>query len=203
MGAGALAGSGLDAYGARKAGRARAAAGREAIQTQRDVGVQNREDLARYREGGGSAFDKLTNLYNTGDTPADYSDFESSPDYQFALEQGNRGINQSLARRGLSDSGAALKELSRYNQGMATQQLGNYKQQMAQLAGFGERATNRGIDSATNVASNVSNIQRGVGDARASSYQDQFSALGDAVGSVSNIYGTDAVGGFAKLGKAA
>src|SRR5690606_28167033 len=40
----------------------------------------------------------------------DYSDFYNSPDYQFAFDEGMRATNASLAARGLSGSGRAMKE---------------------------------------------------------------------------------------------
>lgn len=46
-------------------------------------------------------------------------DLQNEPGYQFGLEQGEQGINRGLASRGSFLSGAAMKQLSRYNQDYA------------------------------------------------------------------------------------
>ncbi len=46
-------------------------------------------------------------------------DLQNEPGYQFGLQQGEQGINRGLASRGSFLSGAAMKELSRYNQDYA------------------------------------------------------------------------------------
>ncbi len=116
---------------------------------------------------------------------ADFSQFYESPDYQFALEQGTRGTEQSLARRGLTGSGAEMKALSRFNQGLASQQFNNYKNSLAALAGIGQTATTQGANMGTQVAANVGAGQRAAGDARASSYLN----AGSAVSGMADSYG--------------
>ncbi len=116
---------------------------------------------------------------------ADFSQFYESPDYQFALEQGTRGTEQSLARRGLTGSGAEMKALSRFNQGLASQQFNNYKNSLAALAGIGQTATTQGANMGTQVAANVGAGQRAAGDARASSYLN----AGSAISGMADSYG--------------
>ncbi len=116
---------------------------------------------------------------------ADFSQFYESPDYQFALEQGTRGTEQSLARRGLTGSGAEMKALSRFNQGLASQQFNNYKNSLAALAGIGQTTTAQGANMGTQVAANVGAGQRAAGDARASSYLN----AGSAVSGLASNYG--------------
>lgn len=51
-------------------------------------------------------------------------DFVKDPGYNFRLEEGNRGVQSSLAARGGLFSGQAGKELNRYNQGFASNEFG-------------------------------------------------------------------------------
>lgn len=51
-------------------------------------------------------------------------DFQVDPGYQFALEQGQQAIQRSAAAKGGLVSGGALKDLSAYTTGMASQQYG-------------------------------------------------------------------------------
>ena len=50
----------------------------------------------------------------------------ASPDYQFAQQQGQLAVDRKLASSGLLNSGAAIKDSAEFNQGLATQTLGNY-----------------------------------------------------------------------------
>ncbi len=52
--------------------------------------------------------------------------FQADPGYQFRLQQGEEAINRSAAARGGRLGGATLKALSEYNQGLASQEFGNY-----------------------------------------------------------------------------
>lgn len=91
-------------------------------------------------------------------------DFRQDPGYQFKLDQGNRDLQGRLAAMGMSNSGAALKEGIRFNQGEADQTwqrdrafkygqyLDRYNQyqanrstkynQLGGLAGTGQQAAN-------------------------------------------------------------
>lgn len=51
------------------------------------------------------------------------ADFEADPGYEFRRSEGNRGIEQSAAARGSLQSGAALKELTRFNQDTASNEF--------------------------------------------------------------------------------
>ena len=107
--------------------------------------------------------------------------FMQSPDYKFAYDQGNRAVEQSLARRGISEGGSAMKELSQFNQGLASQKLGEYKNSLAALAGIGQTsATTTGQFGANMATNNGQNIMQ-AGDARASSYLNQGSAINQIV----------------------
>lgn len=117
----------------------------------------------------------------TGQPVRDWSSFFDSPDYQFALEQGNRSVNQGLAARGMSNSGAAMKELTRYGQGMASQQLGNYTNRLASLAGIGQTATQATGNAGMTAAGNMGAATMAAGDARASAYQQRGSAINNVI----------------------
>ena len=158
--------------------------------------------------GGGSFFDRVGDVFrqvnngnaantgggaNTGNpaqssyVPADFSDFYNSPDYQFAYDEGMRATNQSLARQGLSGSGAAMKRLTRFGQGLASQQLGNYKNSLAALAGVGQSATGQLSQLGANTANNISASQLRAGDARGSAYLNAGSAISGASNTISNL----------------
>lgn len=122
-----------------------------------------------------------------GSGAPDYSAFYESPDYNFTYDQGMRAVEQSLARRGLGgpeNSGAAMKELTRFGQGLASQQFNNYRNSLAAMAGIGQTATSQLGAMGQQVAANVGAGQRAAGDARASSYLNQ----GQAVSNIADSY---------------
>jgi hypothetical protein len=70
--------------------------------------------------------------------------YQQDPGYQFRLNQGLNGINNSLAARGMANSGRALKALTGYNQDFASNEYQNaYNRNfntMSALAGMGQNA---------------------------------------------------------------
>ena len=138
-------------------------------------------------------YQEYTDNFQPASTPAatsaagtpDFSAFTNSPDYQFAFDQGNRAVNQMLAKRGLTESGPEKKALTRFGQGLASQQYGNYVNRLASMAGIGQSATSQLGQMGQQVAANVGANQRAAGDARASAYLNQ----GAAMNNVADSYG--------------
>jgi hypothetical protein len=96
-----------------------------------------------------------TSMGPTG-TP-DYSAFYNSPDYQFARDEGTRGIERSAAARGGIASGNTLASLSRFNQGLATQNYGNYTNRLAALANVGQTSSESLATRRDQLGANVGN----------------------------------------------
>lgn len=65
---------------------------------------------------------------------------ESSPDYQFARQQGEQALARKQSASGNRLSPGASKELIQYNQSAATMQLGNVLENLFKLAGGGQSA---------------------------------------------------------------
>lgn len=74
--------------------------------------------------------------------------FREDPGYKFKYDEGLRAIDNSAASRGMAQSGAALKELERYGQGVADQEYDswlatetqNYNDWLNRLAGVAGQA---------------------------------------------------------------
>ncbi len=67
------------------------------------------------------------------------SSIQNDPSYQFRLDQGNQAINRSAAAKGMSNSGNVLAELMKYGQGMASEELGNKTNTLANLMGGAQK----------------------------------------------------------------
>ena len=61
------------------------------------------------------------------------SSIESQPGYQFAYNQGLEAVNRTAAAKGMLGSGNRLYELTKYGQGLASQQYGNTVSQLSNL----------------------------------------------------------------------
>jgi len=118
----------------------------------------------------------------------DYSSFYNSPDYKFTFDQGQRAVNSGLAARGLSNSGRAMKELTRYGQGAASTQLNNYRNQLAALAGVGQTATTNTAQLGTATAGNIGQSYQNAADARASGYLGQSNAINNTINQGAGLY---------------
>jgi hypothetical protein len=62
----------------------------------------------------------------TAATRRAYGGFFTSPGYQFRLDQGNQAVQRSAAARGILGSGATMKAIDRYSQGLASSEYNNF-----------------------------------------------------------------------------
>lgn len=153
------------------------------------------EQQQPWMEAGKNALAELTALSGIGGQPANFENFFASPDYQFALQQGMQGVQNSAAARGGLYSGNALRAITDYGQGMASQQLGNYANRLAGIAGVGQTATNQLTGASQNYANNVGNLLVGQGNARASGIVGQGNAWVNGANQLAMLYGMGAFGG--------
>ncbi len=63
--------------------------------------------------------------------------FQSSPGYQFALNQGLQGVQRSAAAKGMLNSGNTMMALNDYAQGVANQDYGNWLSRVGGLTQLG------------------------------------------------------------------
>lgn len=122
----------------------------------------------------------------------DYSAFFNSPDFQFALEQGQRGLDANAAAGGNLFGGNRAREASRFNQGLATQQFGNFTNRLASLAGVGQTATNQLGNTLMNTGNQIGQGLQNMGNARGSGYINQANAQSNAVGNLFSLAGSAA-----------
>lgn len=136
-------------------------------------------------------------------TPApqpNYSDFYKSPDYQFAQEEGLKGVQAALAARGALMGGGAQREIARYSSGLASQQFNNYSNRLAALAGVGQTATSQLANLGSAYGQSAGQSMMAAGNARASGYQGQGDAWGNALGSIAYGFGRGGYGTGAGAG---
>ena len=106
----------------------------------------------------------------------DFSGFERSPDYAYALQEGFKGLDRGAAAAGGLWSGGADADRIKLGQGLATQNANNYWNRLAGLSNTGQTTAGNLGSLGANMASNIGNYQMNAANARASAYQQRGAA---------------------------
>ncbi|MFT8643189.1 hypothetical protein [Gluconacetobacter sp.] len=118
------------------------------------------KDVASNIQQAGGYANNLLNPYATAGTNAlnslsnglTESYLQSTPGYQFNLNQGEQGVTNSAAARGLANSGAALKGAATYASGLADSTYQNQFNDTNALANYGYNALNAQSTNTMNTA---------------------------------------------------
>lgn len=114
------------------AGKAKGSAATDAMNKYDQVYNQGRSDAMPWMETGQQANSRLQALLN-----GDMSSFQQDPGYQFRQQQGIQGLDRSAAAQGGLYSGGHSADLLNYNQGLASQEYGNFYNRLMGLSGQG------------------------------------------------------------------
>lgn len=184
IGIGTVGSAVIGSNAASKSAKASQKATDQTVAEQRRQFDLTRSDQMPWLEAGKGALGQLQAL-NSGD----FSKFYQSPDYQFALDEGFKSLDRSAASRGRLYSGGYGQDLTKYGQGLATQNYGNYYGRLASLAGVGQStATNLG-EMGMNMASNIGKAYQTNAANRASAYGAQASAWQDGINGLAGLGG--------------
>lgn len=115
-----------------------------------------------------------------------YQGFTATPAYQFQLQQGQDSINALAGAKGGLNSGATLKALSDYNQGLASQEYSNYLNRLSGLTNMGTSAAANQASAGQSYASNTGNALMTGAQATANGYINSANAIN---GGINNALG--------------
>jgi hypothetical protein len=183
VGAAASIGGSMISSGASKS------AANDATAAQMNMYNQTRSDLQPFMQGGQNAFSALGNLMGMGGPQASQNmlaGLQNYPGYQFALQQGQQGLDRSAASRGLLLSGGQLKDSMNYNQGMADQLFGTYFNQLNSLASTGENAAAQTGNAGTSAANGMAASMQNAGNAQAGGIMGATNAIAGQNGLISS-----------------
>lgn len=172
LGAGAsLIAGGRQASAAREAAVMQAAMQQRGLDFQREVFDTNQANIRPFINIGSSALGQVGSFYGLdGTTPlgqASLDRFRQSPDYQFAQQEGMRGLENSAAARGGLLSGNFLRGAQQFGQGLATQNLQNYLGRLLNMGQMGQNAAVGAGGLAQQGANSISNLYSGMGQTMA------------------------------------
>lgn len=108
--------------------------------------------------------------------------FNESPQMQFLREQGERAAMRGAAAGGGSGGGNILKELSRFNQGLASTELQNQIGNLSNLSSQGLNATGSAAGIATSGGQNLANLAQQQGSTNLQALQAQGQNLANITG---------------------
>jgi hypothetical protein len=110
-------------------------------------------------------------------------------------------VNASAAANEMTRSGATMKALDTFGQGLANTDFGNYWNRLQQLSGGGLTAAGGIANAATGTATNIASTDRGAAGAQASIYGNEASSIGTSVNGLMNNQGFQSyVGGLGGSG---
>jgi len=152
----------------------------DAINVWREMYNQGRTDNMPWLEGGQDSVRRLAMLLGLRGDSADpnfgaltrrfsMDDFQTDPGYGFRQSEGEKGVNRAAAARGRFLAPATVKELSSFNQDLASDEFGNayarydndqnnLYNRLFGLSGQGQQAAGMNNQMGMNTASGISNI---------------------------------------------
>lgn len=156
----------LGARAAGKAGDAQADAATRAAELQAassaDALAYLKETQAPWIKSGGEALKTIGDITSNWPTPPTPESIMTDPAVKFRLEQGRKAIESSAAARGTSFSGATLKDIDTYAQGVASDEYSKVFDRfqveraarlnpLLSVAGVGQVAANQTTANAANI----------------------------------------------------
>lgn len=186
---GGLLSGGLSAWGANKGADAMADALEQAVQLQREQMRLAKREFTPYAQAGRESLNQYQG--NIGNQPTyqnTLANLVNDPGYQFRLQQGQNTLENSAAARGSLLSGATLKDLTGYAQGMASQEgqaafsrefnaFNNIQNQLANLMQQGFNASGQIVGTGQATTNNLANLAM-QGGANQSNYYTNLANAG-------------------------
>ena len=186
------------------------AANRAAEQNMQEAS-RSRAAASPWTSSGTSSLQKITNLLGLGELKTDgtnnntygvdpanakglqtqaLADFQTTPGYQFRMDEGSKALDRSAASRGLLRSGAQQKAITNFGQGIASEEYGNYLKSLFNLAGMGGQAVGGANSTSAGLVQGADNMMTQGGIARGSGYAAGANALASGISSgVNNVIG--------------
>lgn len=201
-----LAAAAVGAVGSITASGQQSSAANKATDAQQAMFQQTFDAGAPYRQVGSQATSKLSDLLGISGNPltpgygsltqpftaADYL-ANKDPGYEFQLNQGQQALQNSQAAQGGVLSGAALKSLINYNQGVASTgyqsawdrwnaQQTNTVNRLGSLAQLGQAASTNSATGASSFSNGIANTITGAGNAAAAGTVGATNAVNSGLG---------------------
>lgn len=175
----------VEGYGARKAGKQQAAAGREALATQRESQQRMDEIMSPWAKSGGVARDELMGQLGIGGKTSNYE----NP----MLQQIQQQTMQNMASRAAATGRGTGSEMAgNIAQSMLQPAYQMQQQRIGQLQGLTQMGANAAQSQAgmnTNIAGAMAGSQVNVGNAQAAGTAGMFGAIAGGLNQMAGFAG--------------
>jgi hypothetical protein len=186
--AGAVGAGIIGANAAEKAAQTQASAADRATALQEKQFETARADAMPWMTAGKTALDQYMGELGLGGAGFE-SKFTTTPDYDFTVKEGEKGVVNNLNALGMKNSGAALKALIRFRENVAHTFRGGYLDRLASVAGAGQSQVNQTNALGAQTAANQGAGIMAGGEARASGYIGAANSWTNAINNFSNTAG--------------
>lgn len=142
------------------------------------------QNNAPYLEAGQNALGGLDRLMS-----GDYSGFQNSPDYLYARQQMQQGLDRSAASRGRLYSGGYGVDMAGHLGGLASQNLGSYRGFLQNMANLGQNSANMQGQAGMGMANSLQSLYGNTAQAQGNAAVGQANAWGGALGGLAGLFG--------------
>ena len=174
--------------------------GRDALQSNYAAALAPFLQNLGVAQSGQNAYADAAGLNGAAGNTRARQNFQTSPGYEFQLQQGTENVLRNRARTGDLRSGATNVDLQNLAQGAANQQWGNYLatlqpflgQSVANAAGAANISTGLGSQlnqSFGNQAGMAYSTQSGIGNANANAELNRYNTSANFLGALMNVAG--------------
>lgn len=193
----AIIGGGASIFGASKAASAQGNAANQANATQQAMFQNALSYTTPFMKMGADAIPLLQKLTTPG--PDQTSALESTPGYEFALSQGEKGITNQATMSGLS--GGTLKAGASFASGLASNTWSDVVNKLISQVGMGSQAAGGVMSNSTAVGGQLGANITGAGNAAAGADIAGANAISGGAGNISNALMLNALTGGKLFGK--
>jgi hypothetical protein len=189
----------LSSQASQNAASTQADAANNASNQQMNMYNLSRQDVQPWLESGRNALGQLNSQMPQLTRSFSAADFQNDPGYQFNLQEGQKAIERSAAARGMLNSTSTMKDLSKYSQGMASQDYQNaYNRfntdqsntfnRLASLAGVGQTAASQNASGANSTGAAIGQNIQAAGNASAAGTVGSANAIQNGINSGTNTW---------------
>lgn len=157
----------IGAKSSRDASKAQSRAANAELDFQREIYNNNTERFEPQYQFGINNQNALAYELGLGEKPVNYTGFQSTPGFQFLLDEGQAAIEGSAAAQGSALSGNTLRALSDHQMGMASQEYNNHLNRLTGGAQMGLNAAGMTASSGQAAAAGMSQAYGNLGNAQA------------------------------------
>jgi hypothetical protein len=184
---GSIAGSVISSNAASDASDKQAKAAQKGLDFQKQTFDKIQANLDPYMGLGKSSVGQLSNLLGlSGDPNSMFETLKKYPGYQFAYDEGMRGVGADNATKGLRLSGQQVRGAEQFGQGLASNLFQQYFQQLMQSGQLGENAAAGVGNAGVATGQGVANSLLAQGQAQASGTVGSANAINQGIGSTIN-----------------